>query len=234
MKLGAAIVFLLLLFTLRPRACAAPVDAESSGARAKLHTILSSEEFAPPQNDWLRRKVDAFFIKALRWLERLFGKMPKTPDVSHTALDFVLFGALVLAIFFLTRRLLGGGRAVEEAPSGQRINAAESRRVWLEFAKHAADAGARDDYREAVRLAYWAGVYRLEELGVWRADRNRTHREYLRLMPQDAKGRAPLVAITQRFELAWYAGQSASADQFQEVAQQLEELGCPLPLASKA
>src|SRR5207244_11963010 len=67
--------------------------------------------------------------------------------------------------------------------------------------RRASEAVAAGDYREAVRLAYWAGVYRLEELGQWRVERTRTHREYLRMLPRESSRHAPLAAITERFEM---------------------------------
>ncbi|HLW79821.1 MAG TPA: DUF4129 domain-containing protein, partial [Terriglobia bacterium] len=84
----------------------------------------------------------------------------------------------------------------------------------------------------AVRLAYWTGVYRLADLGLWQIDRTRTHREYLRLVPQspgEETRRDALSAVTSRFEHVWYGRRSASADDFRFVVSQLEKLGCVFP-----
>ena len=101
-----------------------------------------------------------------------------------------------------------------------------------DWAREALEASRRGDYRNAVRLAYWAGVYRLAELGFWHVDRTRTHREYLRLLPEapDANARhSALADVTYRFERIWYGWQPASAEDFQFVMTQWEMLGCAFP-----
>ena len=105
-------------------------------------------------------------------------------------------------------------------------------RGWRDWARDALAASARGNHRDAIRLAYWAGVYRLEELGVCKVDRTRTHREYLRLLgaaPGAENRRVPLENLTWRFERVWYGREPASAEDFQFVIKQLEMLGCVFP-----
>jgi hypothetical protein len=64
---------------------------------------------------------------------------------------------------------------------------------------------------------------------VWKPDRARTPREYLRAYKaQTGAGgrREPLEALTRRFESLWYAQQAAAPEDFQFSLAQLEKIGC--------
>jgi hypothetical protein len=100
---------------------------------------------------------------------------------------------------------------------------AQSWTVWLEQARR---AGAQNNWREAIHLAYWAGISFLELNGAWRPDRARTPREYLRMLSNASEHRETLGSITRMFELAWYAKQQADATSFSQMMQALERLGC--------
>jgi hypothetical protein len=196
-------------------------------SRSALREILARPEFNPQETwfDRMRQKAEEWLIKALDWIAKRL-RLPRMPDVSPPFLR-ILVAALILGlIYFLSRRLLFRAgppqTAVPEAVP-------ESRRAWLDYGSRAARAAEAGDHREAIRLAYWAGIYRLEELGVWHAESTRTHREYLRMIPERSLQRAPLTAITQTFELSWYGGQPASEDEYQDVTHHLEEMGCQLP-----
>jgi hypothetical protein len=87
-------------------------------------------------------------------------------------------------------------------------------------------SAARGDYREAIRLAYWACIYRLEDLGIWKVDQTRTHREYLSLLNPAQPEWGPLSVVTRQFEFAWYAGRPSSERDFEATLTELEALGC--------
>jgi hypothetical protein len=220
------------------RAAAASFETRAPDDRAsrhKLDEILARREFHPQESwfDRLKRKVEDWLdvafqpiYNALRWLFRRMH-LPRMPDVSPPFLRILVTALLLGLIYFFSRRYLFRPDRAAVAPVPESEKA--SRRAWLDFSSRAAQAELAGDHREAIRLAYWAGIYRLEELGVWRAESTRTHREYLRMIPRDAAQREPLAAITRRFELSWYGGQPASADEFHNVAQHLETMGCQLP-----
>jgi hypothetical protein len=209
--------------------------ADDPASRRKMGEVLARPEFHPQQRSWfddLRSKVNKWLEPVFKQIERVLdwlfrrARMPRMPDVSFPFLQILTAALLLAAIFFFSRRYLF---RLDHAipPASEPMH--ESRRAWLDFGRRAAQAEEAGDHREAIRLAYWAGIYRLEELGVWRAESTRTHREYLRMLPREAAQRGPLTAITRRFELSWYGGLPASADEFHDVTNHLEEMGCQLP-----
>jgi hypothetical protein len=96
-------------------------------------------------------------------------------------------------------------------------------RIWLAEARAAAQSG---NWRDAVHLAYWAGISLLETQGAWRPDSARTPREYLRLIPEANPHRPTLSSLTRKFELVWYGGQPADEQVFAQTLEELEKLGC--------
>jgi hypothetical protein len=96
-------------------------------------------------------------------------------------------------------------------------------RVWL---KEAHTAAAQGLWREAVHLAYWAGISFLEESGMWRPDKARTPREYLRLLPSGSEHSSTLNTLTRQLEVTWYGTQAAGPETFSETLTNLEKLGC--------
>lgn len=195
-------------------------------ARTKLDAILQRAEFrnvhGPTGFDLLRERMAQWVADEM---QKLFGNMrghPAAGQFIFWALVAVL--GLVLAVW-MVRRLLAG-----QSPLALHIEAGQpAARTWQERAREAVAAAARGDYREAVRLAYWAGVYRLEETGLWKTDRTRTHREYLRLLPSNHPQHDTFSEITRQFELVWYARREISADRFGSVVKNLERMGCVFP-----
>src|SRR5205807_6946990 len=103
---------------------------------------------------------------------------------------------------------------------------AVSAKEWAIWLAEARAAAAKGEWRDAVHLAYWAGISFLERQGLWRPDRARTPREYLRLLSSSSEHRETLTALTRIFELAWYAKRDASESTFSQTLQELEKLGC--------
>jgi hypothetical protein len=207
-------------------------------ARAKLDEILKRKDFKGVQQPSL---LDQWKEKAGRWLQRMlarfFGKIFSSPGAGRV-LIWVLIAAIFLVLAVWLGRYLSKSRLQSldlEAP----VPAGKSWRDWARAALAAAKEGR---HREALHSAYWAGVYRLEDLGAWRLDRTRTPREYLRLLraPAPPAGQAAslpafvvtqaqsaaLEKLTRSFELAWYGYQAAGETDFKLAIEQLEVLGC--------
>jgi hypothetical protein len=115
-------------------------------------------------------------------------------------------------------------------------NIVVAHRTWQEWIRAVRDAATRNDFREAVRSAYWAGVTRLQDSGALPRDQSKTPREYLQALsePYSAEGpsasrtREALSILTNRLEQIWYADRRASSDDLSVALRQLETLGCQL------
>jgi hypothetical protein len=195
-------------------------------ARAELARILQRKEFrgvgGPTWLDRLKERIAGWIFSLL---ERLFGIRGVSLE-TRRVIVYVLFALCVLFMAaWMVRRLISRQAPVKLALEFGRPAA----KSWQERAREAFAAAERGDFRDAVRLAYWAGVYRLEELGLWKTDRTRTHREYLRLLPSTHPQRDTFAELTRRFELIWYAFRDPSLDEFEAVVQNLEKLGCAFP-----
>jgi len=193
-------------------------------ARSQLEKILSRREFrsSPEQTS-----SDAKNVRLFRWIGNLIAFLWKAMShhavVTGTVIWTVLIGLALAFGAWLVRMLLY--RSLEplmalEAP-------AEGTRTWQDLVGEAFVEASRGNYREAFRLAYWAGIYRLEKLGIWQFDRTRTHREYLHLLPVSHPQYVKFSALTRRFELTWYGCRPASAEDFREALSVLENLECP-------
>jgi len=211
----------------------------SDAARHSLQRILRRREFSPVEEPgWWDRLRD----RVVYWIEelvtRLMGSLGNHPR-AYQRLTWTIAGGLVLSLMLWLFRILLRRRpaAVLDLRGPLRVPGG-----WREWARDAVTASGRGDHREAIHLAYWAGIHRLAELGIWQIDRTRTPREYLSLMPEVDSGepaerasisvqlsrRATFAAITSRFERVWYGTQPASAGDFQAVLTQFERLGCAL------
>jgi len=199
--------------------------ADVHQARSALEEILSRREFAAVQGptwwDNLRLRINQWISELL---QRIFGRVAPSEFTGEILLWLVIAALVSILAVGIKRMLLRPARADE----GE-TEALPATRDWSQLTRDAAAAAARGDYRRAILLAYWAAIHRLESLGVWTADRSRTPREYLRLLPARDTKRTALTAMTRRFEAVWYGGQPAGAGDFQEVIAHGEQLGCLFP-----
>jgi len=196
--------------------------ADVSAERADLSSILSRPEFREVHGPtWTDRLKEWLLGHLLRALGRLFRSI-SIPAVGKVFV-YGLMVVAVLALGYLVYRNIVWGTDLEPVtPSDLRVSAKEWA-VWLAEARAMASQG---EWREAIHLAYWAGISFLERQGTWKPDRARTPREYLRLLSDSSEHRETLAALTRIFELAWYAKRDASENTFSQTLQELEKLGC--------
>jgi hypothetical protein len=211
----------------------APTDAARS--RAALDSILAQPEFAGRGPGWfqkINKKLEAlqqavrdWFFKLVlgffRFLQRLFG-WKSLPTVGKVFI-YGLMGAAGLALLYLIYRSIFQNPEFEEVVPRDLPVSAKEWSIWLSEARVAAAGG---DWRDAIHLAYWAGISFLEREGFWKPDRARTPREYLRMISAQSEQREILTALTRIFELAWYAKRDADEQTFSQTLEQLEKLGC--------
>ncbi|MGA2346756.1 MAG: DUF4129 domain-containing protein, partial [Candidatus Sulfotelmatobacter sp.] len=134
-----------------------------------------------------------------------------------------LMGLAVAALAFIAYRSLWSSRDFDTVIPRDLPVSAKEWAIWLSEARGAA---AKGEWRDAIHLAYWAGISFLERQGTWKPDRARTPREYLRLLSSSSEHRETLTALTRIFELAWYANRGASERTFSQTLEELEKLGC--------
>lgn len=202
-------------------------------ARRELEQILARKEFAAvrPPSAWelFRQRLTAWIE---RMLLRLLGGVTRYP-LGGQILFWLLVVAAVGIVAMWVFRFFASRDRVHALPPSAAVVAV---RTWQEWIRAAREAAGRGDFREAVHSAYWAGIARLEDLGVVPKDRTKTPREYLRLVVEPADGqlapsptqREPLSALTKGLERAWYANRGAGPEDFHESLRHLEALGCPL------
>lgn len=196
--------------------------SDPSVTRTQLTQILARPEFhqvhGPTWIDRLKYRILMWFV---RILTRFFGAS-SAPTVGRFLVWTLVAVAVLVTAFFMYRVIRQSARLESVVPDVAPVSA-KSWRVWMEEAQGAA---AKGFWREAVHLAYWAGISFLEQSGTWKPDKARTPREYLRLLPAGSDRRSPLADLTRKLELTWYGNQLAGPETFSETVTLLETLGC--------
>lgn len=195
---------------------------DASGAHKSLDQILARKEFHQVHGPtWL----DRLQYKIVEWLDSLFSRFVSSSSVPIIGKS-IIWGLVALAVMALAwliyREIKKNARVDGFIPDVVPISA-KNWTVWLAEAEAAA---AKGNWRDAVHLAYWAGISFLEAGGAWRPDQARTPREYLRLISTESEVRPALSTLTRQLELTWYGFQAAGPESFAETMTQLERLGC--------
>ena len=210
------------LHALEIEASASSAPADYAASRARLSLILSRREFGAVHGpNWWDRMKGRLYDLMLRALGSLFRSATNWSGTRYVIYTIAVFILLLFGLWLW--RTLAPTSA--DAPFELTAPAVSDKHwsAWLSESRAAAENGS---WRDAVHLAYWAAISFLEAQALWRPDRARTPREYLRLLPASAAARAPLDALTRDFEHAWYAQQPAGASEYQRVLQHLDAIGC--------
>jgi hypothetical protein len=195
-----------------------------SSAHGKLNQILSRHEFTKVKGPSAK---DALLAKIYRWLSRMLSKLSFGKGSRFDWMQlfiYLLVGAAVTLLLVWTIRRLR--RPKEELAPREIIPFSPSARSWRSWLAEARALAAQQDWRNAIHLAYWAGISYLEEHGAWKPNRARTPREYLRLIGTRAAQYPVLAALTRKLEFIWYGYGTARESDFEETLGQLEQLGC--------
>ncbi len=214
-------------FRSEAEALAEPSRIRPAEVRTKLDKILMRREFESAHAPvWIDRLGQRLHVWLMELVERLVDRFQGHPLGLRVVLWALVIGSGLMLLVSLVRLVLGRSATPLHLELEGATPAPTS---WRDFALQAQAEAGRGSYRESLRLAYWAAVYRLEEVGIWHVERDRTHREYLRLLPASHPNRGAVSAITWRFEQVWYGGRAASSDDFKFALAQLEQLGCAFP-----
>jgi hypothetical protein len=197
---------------------------QSPGARDKLAAILTHREFRNLQGPSAK---DVLLAKIFGWLVRMLSRISVAGNAGFNWFQVVIYGiiagALTVILVWTLRRLRGRR---EEDASREIVPFAPSGRSWHAWLAEARSRAQQQDWRNAVHLAYWAGISFLEEHGAWKPNRARTPREYLRLVGARTSRYPALAALTRQLERVWYGYSDAGESDFNEALAQLEKLGC--------
>ena len=195
-----------------------------SAAHDKLTAILARKEFNKVRGP---NAKDAVLARIFRWIARHLGGLKiggnSTFDLFRGLIYLLVAIAATFLLIWTIRRLR---RPQEELPQREIIPFSPSARSWRAWLAEARDLAQQQDWRNAIHLAYWAGISYLEEHGAWKPNRARTPREYLRLIGSRAAQYPVLAALTRKLEHVWYGYGEAAQSDFHETLSQLEKLGC--------
>jgi hypothetical protein len=194
-----------------------------SATRERLNRVLSAREFGRVRGP---TELELLWDRISNWLQEKLDKLfPTAPDLDQLGQIFVwiviAIVSSILAVWLYRQsreRILDRSREIVPF-----VPSARSWRSWLKEAQEKASVG---EWREAIRLGFWAAVSRLESDGVWRPDKARTPREYLNAIPAVSETKPSFAAVTKTFEAAWYGGRPASAGDFERFMTEIEKLGC--------
>ncbi len=194
--------------------------------RDALTAVLARREFTlRDAASWRMRLLQHLDDWFGRLLGRLIGSNIETRGITLALAWLATIAALAGITFWIyrTARRPAASRAGEM--DGEHAEHTPAHQ-WARRALAAAQAGRT---AEAVRSAYRAAVTRFEDQGVWRADRARTAREYVRLLTPDDIRREMFHDIARAFEMVVYASRTPAAEDVARVAHHLEALGCIEP-----
>lgn len=195
-----------------------------SAAHTRLAAILARHEFSKVHGPDAK---DALLARIFRWLSRYLSRLGiKSKSTFDVMLFFIYLLVGTAAVFLLVWTIRRLRRPHDELPQREIIPFSPSARSWRSWLAEARALAQQQDWRNAIHLAYWAGISYLEEHGAWKPNRARTPREYLRLIGSRAAQYPVLAALTRKLEQVWYGYGDAAESDFHEALGQLEKLGC--------
>lgn len=213
-------------------------DASAHGnradAKARLQKILAQREFNQGKGgeSWWSQMWD----QVERWIDWLLDHTLGRLLGSGAARTVALYALIGVVFLFTAVWIVRGMRTMVRSETLNVDAVFPPGKHWRDWTREASAAASRGDYRAALHSAYWAGVYRLAELGAWKLDRARTPREYLRMIGERAQSELAeqnpvgrelaLKDLTQGMEASWYGFLPATQQDYDKAVAHLETLGC--------
>jgi hypothetical protein len=193
--------------------------ADRTRERDILKQVLAGREFSgleeiTPQDSALE-KAGNWLNHVLESAMRASARAPWLGLVLIVGFVTLVCVGLIWGLVQVERRWQARLRPEESQPAPSAASAV-SWQVWLENARRAAAAA---QWREAIHMLYWAAISRLESKRLWPADRARTPREYLALVPPEDPRQPALATLTGSFERVWYGGRPADEDAYRRAEQ---------------
>lgn len=201
---------------------AAPVSNHTAQQKA-LAAILARKEYRGVAEtsarerflEWLGNQIDHL-------LDLLAGFGRRSPWIGFLV-RALIFAVIGIALLWMLIRIERRSRT-RLIPEVEPVAGAPSAREWQLWRADALAMAGQGRWRDAIHFLYWAAISRLESKQAWPADRARTPREYLSLMPLSDNRKSSLTTLTRSFERTWYGGRDASPSDFQAA----QKLACDL------
>jgi len=200
-------------------------QASYAAERQALASILSQKAYKGVTEvsarerflEWLDSVIDRFLSSLVR-----FGSRSRW--IGWTLLGLLLLGigvGIVWAFLRIERTL-----RVKIVPDDFAVPpGSPSARDWQLWYQDASAMAAKQQWREAIHFLYWASISLLESRRTWSADRTRTPREYLGLMPAGDPRKPALTELTHSFERTWYGGRDAAPSDFHSALDHVRSMG---------
>ena len=194
-------------------------------SRERLTRILAQPEYQQEQQQEssIKQWVMTLLRQVRDWFRKLFGARPQAQPSQFTLnlTRLLIGGALVLVLFYALYKFFrwyGTRKRHKEVEPGPREILGEviSETATTEDLLTTARAlAAQGDYRGAVRRAYIALLFELEQRGKLRLHRAKTNRDYLEALRNEAMIYPSFVALTRMFERIWYGHANATEFDFE-------------------
>jgi Domain of unknown function (DUF4129) len=189
-------------------ASASSTSPNYTAERSALTAILDRREFQRADRSLTERVLDAIAI----WINRRLSSLVEYSSHRRWLALLIQWGVVALACLALGYWFVRQARRARalQAEEPSRVEDTPSMRSWERLRQEAEQAARQQRWRAAVRAYYWATIARFESRGQWPADRARTPREYLRLIPPDVPKHDDLRRLTRCFETCWYGSEAAT------------------------
>ncbi len=204
-------------------------SAKPTASKEKLEDILNRSEYKPDEEKdsaiqaWLKKTKKKIFD----WLAKLFsgGQKPDVPNSSIGAMPDIARIFLVAALgVFLVWAFVTLFKRLSQHSGKIKKNAKEKVEILGEvfdaditgddLIKDAAEMARRGDYRMAIRRAYLAMLYEMEQRGKLRLHRAKTNNDYLRELRNDKYTYPSVEFMTNRYERVWYGLSAATMEDY--------------------
>lgn len=208
---------------------------ESSGGvgslendRERLNRILAGEEYkTETQQDsiirtWLR-KISRAIDRFLLWLFTRNGPQSAPSGETVALLRYLILSvtaiAAVAALTIVLRRFkwqsLRKKVKEDEEPEreilGERI---DSDLTPDDLLREAAEMARKGDFRMAIRRAYIALLFELEQRGKLKLHRAKTNNDYLHELKREDRSYLSVAQMTNRYERVWYGQNEATLEDY--------------------
>lgn len=214
------------------------VTSEANTPREQLQKILARSEYQPETEKdsaiqaWLkkiRQKISELMAKLF------FGNSSKTTPSpgSLQVIRWLIIAALVASLVWATILLVRRFRLRQAQPKedgwddevreilGEQLDADVTADDLL---RHAAEMARKGEYRLAIRRAYLALLYEMEQRGQLRLHRAKTNRDYLNELKNRPHLYPTATVLTNSYERVWYGFSPATPEDYARFIDKYREL----------